>query len=172
MASQPDLLNSDSFAGGFQISTQATPPNGKGVTRNQSATVALNNGATTIGMNDEGRPSITSNGQQLSIARGQTLQLGDGESVTYEENGSLRVCAQNGSGGRIDTTLTPHKDGVNVDVTAHDVDLGGALVNGFERRGDPDPQPASSGPIFSNPILQPYPVAPIEPQPARDYSGI
>src|SRR5579871_2369835 len=167
MASQPDLLNSDSFAGGFQISTQATPPNGKGVTWNQSATVALNNGATTIEMNDKGEPSITSYGQQISIARGQTLQLGDGESVTYEENGSLRVCAQNGSGGRIDTTLTPHGDGVNVDVTAHDVDLGGALVNGFERRGDPDPVPLS-GPIISNPIMRPYPVAPIE-QPPPSY---
>ncbi len=170
MASQPDLLNSDSFAGGFQISTQATPPNAKGVTWNQSATASLNNGATTIAMNDGGQPSITSYGQQISIARGQTLQLGDGESVTYEENGSLRVCAQNGSGGRIDTTLTPQGDGVNVDVTAHDVDLGGALVNGFERRRDPDPQPVS-GPIVSNPILRPYPVAPIGPQPPPDYPG-
>lgn len=170
MASQPDLLNSDSFAGGFQISTQATPPNAKGVTWNQSATVALNNGATTVEMNDKGEPSITSYGQHISIARGQTLQLGNGESVTYEENGSLRVCAQNDSGGRIDTTLTPHGDGVNVDVTAHDVDLGGALVNGFERRGDPDPQPLS-GPIISNPIMRPYPVAPIEPQPPPNFPG-
>lgn len=172
MASQPDLLNSDSFAGGFQISTQATPPNAKGVTWNQSATVSLNNGATTIEMNNQGVPTITSYGQQMSIARGQTVQLGDGESVTCEENGSLRVCAQNGEGGRIDTTLTAHGDGVNVDVTAHDVDLGGALVNGFERRRDPDPQPVS-GPIISNPILRPYPVAPIEQQqPPADYAGI
>ncbi|MBV8344823.1 MAG: hypothetical protein JO190_07495 [Candidatus Eremiobacteraeota bacterium] len=155
MASQPDLLRSDSIPGGFQISTQATPPNSKGVTSNQSATISLNNGATTIAMNDQGQPSITSNGQQLSIARGQTIQLGDGESVTYEQNGSLRVCAQNGQGGRIDTTLTPHADGVNVDVTAHDVDLGGALVNGFEQRHDPDPQPLSGSPIVSNPIVSP-----------------
>jgi hypothetical protein len=170
MASQPDLLNSDSFAGGFQISTQATPPNGKGVTWNQSATVSLNNGATTIEMGSGGQPTITSYGQQISIARGQTLQLGDGESVTYEENGALHVCAQNGTGGRIDTTLTPHGDGVNVDVTAHDVDLGGTLVNGFERRRDPDPQPVS-GPIISNPILRSYPVAPNGPQPPPDYPG-
>ncbi len=173
MASQPDLLNSDSFAGGFQISTQATPPNGKGVTWNQSATVSLNNGATTITMNDGGQPSITSNGQQISMARGQTLQLGDGESVTYEQNGSLRVCAQNGQGGRIDTTLTPNEDGVNVDVTAHDVDLGGALVNGFERRRDPDPQPGPV-PIISNPIIGPisnpsYPAPPIGPPQHPEY---
>ena len=101
MASQPDLLNSDSFAGGFRISTQATPPNAKGVTWNQSATVSLNNGATTITMNNNGEASITSYGQALSIERGQTLQLGDGESVKCEQNGSLRVTAQNAQGGQI-----------------------------------------------------------------------
>ena len=141
MASQPDLLNSDSFNGGFRISTQVTPSNGKGVTWNQSATVSLNNGATKVSMNDNGQASITSFGQQVPICRGQTLQLGDGESVTYEQNGSLGVVAQNGDGGRIDTTLNPQGKGVNVDVTAHDVDLGGALVNGYERRSEP------SGPV-------------------------
>jgi hypothetical protein len=131
MVSQPNLLNSNSFTGGFQISTQTTPPNGKGVAWNQSATIALNNGATTIAMSNQGVPSITSFGQSLSIARGQTVQLGDGESVKYQENGALRICAENGMGGRIDTMLTPQGNGVNVDVTAHDVDLGGALVKGF-----------------------------------------
>jgi hypothetical protein len=197
MTSQPDLLNSNSFAGGFQISTQVTPPNGKGVTWNQSATVSLNNSATTICMNNKGEPSITSFGQPVSIARGQTLQLGDGASVTYEQNGSLQVCAQNGAGGRIDTTLSPHGNGVNVDVTAHDVDLGGALVNGFERQRDPDPQPVSgpivsnpisgpivsnpisgpiisnpiSAPIVSNPIIAPYPARSIDPEQPGVYNG-
>lgn len=168
MASQPDLLNSDSFAGGFRISTQATPPNGKGVTWNQSATISLNNGATTIEMNDQGQPSITSFGQQMSIARGQTIQLGDGDSVTYQRNGSLQVCAQNGNGGRIDTTLTPQGEGVNVDVTAHAVDLGGALVSGPISNRIPSPiSNPISGPIsspISNPILQPYPIPAIGPQ--------
>ncbi|MGC1381819.1 MAG: hypothetical protein WA814_12450, partial [Candidatus Baltobacteraceae bacterium] len=36
MASQPNLLDSNSIAGGFRISTQATPPNAKGATWNQS----------------------------------------------------------------------------------------------------------------------------------------
>src|SRR5215469_8876678 len=91
----------------FQISTQATPPNGKGVSWNQSATVSLNDGATKIAMNNDGQATITNNGQQVAIGRGQTLQLGNGESVTYEQNGSLRISAQNGNGGRIETTLTP-----------------------------------------------------------------
>jgi hypothetical protein len=160
MASQPNLLNSDSFAGGYQISTQVTPPNAKGVTWNQCATISLNGGATTVSMNDQGQPAITNYGQSISIGRGQTLQLGNGESVTCEQNGSLRVCAQNGRGGRIDTTLTAQGKGVNVDVTAHDVDLGGALVNGYEREPrlgrEPLPQPFPvPPPIVSNPIEPP-----------------
>jgi hypothetical protein len=176
MQSQPDLLNSDSFAGGYKISTQSTPPNGKGVTWNQSATVSLNDGATRISMNNDGQATITNYGQSIQISRGQTLQLGDGESVTCEENGSLRVCAQNGTGGRIDTTLTAQDHGVNVDVSAHDVDLGGALVNGYERRPDRDPipqpifgpivaNPIMSNPIISNPIMRSTPIPAIEPQP-------
>lgn len=161
MASQPDLLSSNSFAGGFRISTDVTPVDPKGVTWNQSAAVSMNNGATTIGLNNQGQPTIVNDGQSLSIARGQTLQLGNGESVTCEQNGSLRVCAQNGVGGRIDTTLTAQGHGVNVDVTAHDVDLGGALINGYERRQIP----IISNPI-SNPILGPFPQPAPEPQPA------
>lgn len=143
MASQPDLLSSNSFRGGFRISTQATAPNEKGVTWNQSATVALDNGATTIQMNKDGDPTITRDGRPIPIVRGQTLQLGDGESVTYQRNGSLLVTAESGDGGRIATTLSAQGNGVNVDVTAHDVDLGGALVNGEERR----PVPASGMPV-------------------------
>jgi hypothetical protein len=170
MASHPDLLNSNSFAGGFQISTQTTPPNGNGVTWNQRATISLNNGDTANSLNDRGQPSITNFGKQLSISRGQTLQLGNGDSVTYEQNGSLRVCAQNGQGGRIDTTLTAEGKGVNVDVSAHDVDLGGALVRGYERGGHVGSAPVPvTPPIVSNPVegpitnpIEPIPVPPIE----------
>jgi hypothetical protein len=149
MASQPDLLNSKSFAGGYRVSTQATPPNAKGVTWNQSATISLNNGATTVSLNDNGEPSITSYGHPLSIARGQTIGIGNGESVSCEQNGSLRVTAENGRGGQIMTTLTAHDKGVDVNVTAHDVDLAGALVNGNE--GQPSPGP------FPGPWPGPYP---------------
>jgi hypothetical protein len=176
MASQPDLLDSNSIAGGFRISTQATAPNAKGATWNQSATVTLNGGATTITMSNNGEASITSYGQSMSIAKGQTLQVGDGESVTYEQNGSLQVTAQNGEGGRIETSLTPEGQGVNVDVTAHDVDLGGTLANGYEGR-DHNPAPIEwpnpisnpiSGPIsspISNPISGPMPMPVPQPYP-------
>jgi hypothetical protein len=156
MASQPDLLDSRSFSGGYRVSTQVTQPNGKGVTWNQSATVSLNNGATTITLNDNGEPSITTNGQSLSIARGQTLELGDGESVKCEQDGALRVTAQNARGGEISTTLSARGKGVDVDVTAHDVDLGGALVNGGEAQPGLGPGP---GPL-PEPFPMPYTFAP------------
>ena len=146
MASQPNLVSSDSFGGGFRVSTQVTSPNGNGVTWNQSATVSLNNGATAITLNNDGQASITNYGRQISIGRGQTLALGDGESVTCEQNGTLRVTAQNGTGGRIETTLSPEGKGVNVDLAAHDVDLSGTLVNG------PGPTPPT-GPF---PVPDPY----------------
>jgi hypothetical protein len=130
MASQPNLLSSNSIPGGFQISTQVSAPNARGVTWNQSATIALNNGATTIGLNSSGQPAISSDGQPVAIAPGQTLQLGNGETVSYGQNGSLRVTVQNGSGGQIATTLAAQGRGVNVDVTAHEVNLAGALVDG------------------------------------------
>lgn len=144
MASQPDLLNSNSFRGGYQISTQTTPANGKGVSWNQSATVALDGGSTSVTLNANGQPAITRDGQSLAIGPGQTLRLGDGESVTADAGGALSVTAHNGSGGSIVTTLTARGNGVDVDVVAHDVDLGGALVNGGGFAGGIGPQPDAS----------------------------
>lgn len=160
MASQPDLLSSDSFAGGYRVSTQATAPNGRGVTWNRSATIALNNGATKVSLNDEGRAAITSYGQTISIARGQTVNLGDGESVTYEDNGALSVTAQNESGGRISTTLTAKNNGVDVDATAHDVDLGGALVEGTDPGGSTGSLPGPIPSPWPGPVTDPYGFAP------------
>jgi hypothetical protein len=167
MVSQPDLLDSDSIPGGFRVSTQTTPPNAKGVTYNQSATVSMNNGATMVSMNDNGQPSITNFGQNVPIAAGQTVQLGNGTSVTCNQNGSLSVTAQNGMGGQITTSLTAKGEGVNVDVSAQNVDLGGALVNGNQQQQPPPgygpiPQPPPGfGPIPQPPIFGPTPQPPI-----------
>jgi hypothetical protein len=153
MTSHPDLLNSNSIPGGFQISTQVTPANANGVTYNQSATISMNGGNTTIAMNNNGQPTITSYGQTCSIADGQTMQLGNGESVTRNQNGSLTVVASNGYGGQITTTLTAKGQGVNVDVSAQNVDLGGALVRGQNGGGEQGP---ISGPVYG-PIGEPIP---------------
>ncbi len=146
MVSHPDLLNSDSIPGGFRISTQVTSPNERGITRNQSATIALDNGQTKVSMNNDGQASITEYGRNVPISAGQTMQLGDGASVTCSQNGSLSVDACNGSGCRIDTTLTAKGQGVNVDVNAHNVDLGGALVRGQGQWAQPGPIPGGPQP--------------------------
>lgn len=171
MSSHPDLLNSNSIPGGFQISTQVTQPNANGVTYNQSATVSLNGGATTIAMNNNGQPTITSYGQSISVADGQTIQLGNDESVTRNQNGSLTVNASNGYGGQITTTLTAQGQGVNVDVSANNVELGGYLVNGNGQNGS-QPGPVSGGGTGSlnGPIYGPPSVGPVGPmQPPRMY---
>jgi hypothetical protein len=147
MVSQPNLLNSDSFQGGFQVSTQVTPPNANGKTYNQSATVTLNGGATTVSMNNSGQANIQEYGQNVPIGAGQTVQLGNGQSVTCNQNGSLTVNAQNGTGGSIATTLTAQGPGVNVDVSAQNVDLGGALVAGGQNTT------GATAPPLPNPLL-------------------
>jgi hypothetical protein len=140
MSSQPDLLNSNSFAGGYQVSTQVTQPNGRGVTWNHSATVSLNNGATKVSLNNDGDATITSYGQSMNVSPGQTINLGEGESVTCNRDGSLSVVAQNADGGRLTTTLIAKGKGFDVDVAAHEVDLGGALVNVNGNVNGPNPE--------------------------------
>jgi len=141
MTSQPNLLQSNSFPGGYNVSTQVTPPSQNGITYNQSATVSLNGGATTISLNNQGQASIQEYGQNVAISPGQSVQLGNGESVTCNQNGSLTVQAQNGQGGQITTTLTHSGQGVNVNVNAQNVDLGGSLVNGAGYGNQPNPIP-------------------------------
>jgi hypothetical protein len=160
MTSQPNLLQSNSFPGGYQVSTQVTAPNAKGVTYNQSATISLNGGATMVGLNNNGQPSITEYGQNVAISPGQTVQLGSGESVTCNQNGSLTVQAQNGNGGQITTTLTATGPGVNVNVSAQNVDLGGTLVNGNQMTPFAGQLPATQQFPTPPPYLRNYPAYP------------
>ncbi len=130
MGNQPDLLHSDSFRGGFQVSTDATAPNASGVTYNRSATVTTNLGGTNVTLDNQGNATIAHAGFTYPIAAGQTMALGDGESVSRSANGSLQVTCTNQSGGSITTTLSENGNGVDVSVNANNVDLGGALVAG------------------------------------------
>lgn len=131
MSSHPDLLVSDSFAGGFRVSTTVGAPNQRGVTQNESATITSNGGQNVVTMNADGSYSISSGGRQLNMTAGQTVSLGNGETATLEPGGKLSVTQTNNAGGTITTTLAANgKGGVNVEATAQDVDLGGYLVNG------------------------------------------
>jgi hypothetical protein len=129
MQSEPNLLNSDSIGGGYQLSTQTTPPDANGVTYNQSATVTTHGGNTAVTLSNNGNATITQNGMTQNLAPGQTVQLGN-ETITCNQNGSLQITSQNQNGGQITTTMTQNGQGVDVNVSANNVDLGGAMVNG------------------------------------------
>lgn len=152
MVSHNDLLDSDSFAGGYQISTQVTAPSATGVTSNQSATIATNFGGTQVSLDRSGNASITENGQAVAIASGQTLDLGNGETVTKNADGSLSVINVNGMGATINTTLRSTGGGVNVSTTAHDADLGGDILNDPNDAQQPHPLPP---PIHWHPMTHP-----------------
>ena len=143
MQSEPDLLNSQSIRGGYQLSTQTTAPNAGGVTYNQSATVTTHAGRTAVTLDNNGTATITQDGATSTLAAGQTAQLGN-EVVTCNANGSLQIVCRNNNGGQITTTMTQNGSGVDVNVSANNVDLGGAMVNGSSNGASqslPTPRP-------------------------------
>lgn len=134
MTAHRDLLDSQSFSGGYRISTEVTQPAANGVTYNREATISSDFGRTRISLDSTGNAKILSNGRALSIGQGQTLDLGNGESVTRNADGSLAVIEQNGMGGSITTRLSENGSGVDVNVQAQNVTLGGDLVPATSRR--------------------------------------
>jgi hypothetical protein len=158
MVSHPNLLDSDSFAGGYRVSTAVTTPNASanGVTQNQSATVTTSGGGTSVTMNQDGSYAVTSYGRSLTLPTGQPQNLGNGETVTLNADKSLTISDTNASGGCITTTLKPNGTG-GVDVTneAKNVDLGGSLVGHAEYRankpGDGSPPNATPYEALASP---------------------
>jgi hypothetical protein len=129
MIAHPNLLDSNSFAGGYRVSTTVTQPNANGITQNASATVTTGAGADSVTMRADGSYAVTSNGQSLTLPVGQPQPLANGETVTLNADKSLTITDTSATGGSITTTLKANGTG-GVDVTnnAKDVDLGGSLV--------------------------------------------
>jgi len=146
MQSEPDLLHSDSIPGGYQLSTQTTTPNANGVTYNQSATVTTHGGRTQISLSSNGNATITQDGVSRNLVAGQTMQLGN-ETVTANQNGSLQITSRGEGGGEITTTMTQNGQGVDVNVCANNVDLGGAMTGGSSN-APLQPQPPNDRPIM------------------------
>ncbi|MGZ3546948.1 MAG: hypothetical protein ACXWNZ_01310 [Vulcanimicrobiaceae bacterium] len=140
MHGHENLLDSDSFNGGFRISTQVTEPSTNGVTWNQSASVTTDGGATQVSLDKNGVATIAQFGEQIGIADGQTIDLGNGESVSRAQDGSLTIVESNGQGGRITATLRDNGNGVDVGAQAQNVDLGGYLVDRTLASQQPAPQ--------------------------------
>jgi RES domain-containing protein len=161
MLNHPDLLHSNSFAGGFRISTDVGQPNDRGVTRNNTATVETNYGRTAVTMSAGGSFSVTENGKSIELEAGKTQDLGHGESVTLNKDGSLTVVDRSASGGEITTTLSAKNGGVNVEASAQNVDLGGYLVRHSEKMSQPSLNAsAGSGTPSETPGLAAWPGAP------------
>lgn len=124
-----DLLDSASFAGGYRIATQVTAPQANGVTFNREASVSTNFGNTRVSLDNAGHAEIFSDGQAVSVANGQTIDLGNGEAVARTSDGSLVITDRNAFGGMITTRLSKNGAGVDVNVQAQNLELGGDLVN-------------------------------------------
>lgn len=129
MSAHGDLLHSNSFAGGYRISTSVTAAAANGVTYNRAATVSTNFGATQVSLDRDGRASVTQGGQTVALADGQSVQVGNGESVTRNADGSLVIYDENEMGAQITTTLSENGSGVDVNVRAANVDLAGDLLS-------------------------------------------
>jgi len=132
MNNHGDLLDSNSFRGGYRVSTQETQPSASGVTYNQAATVSMSDGRSRVSLDNNGNATFLRNGNAQTIQDGQSFNLGRGESVTRNNDGTLVVSARNAQGGTIATTLHDNGPGVDINVQANNVDLGGYMVNTAE----------------------------------------
>ena len=153
MNSESDLLHSDSIRGGYQLSTQTTTPNANGVTYNQSATVTTHNGGAQVTLNNNGNATITQNGLTTNLSPGQTLEMGN-ETVTRNQDGSLQVTSTSENGGQITTTMRSNGPGIDVNVSASNLDLGGAMVNGSNASSSSQTVQSPAAP--GRPVLRRY----------------
>jgi hypothetical protein len=156
MQGHANLLDSNSFAGGYRVSTGGTTPQANGVAYNGCATVTTDGGATSVTLNANGSYAVSENGQNVTLPTGQAVSLDGGETVTRNADGSLSIADGNGRGGSITTTLTTDgSGGVDINASASNVDLGGYLVNHTDAGLEPPhPQPwltAASG-MQANPF--------------------
>ncbi len=128
MRPHANLISSASIPGGFNVSTQVTAPDAKGITYNAQATITTNHGMTSVTMDRNGGYHIFNDGMLLSPTPGTSMSLGNGQTVTVNGNGSLSFTALSATGGSIATTLSSNGNGVDVSAKADDVLLGGYLA--------------------------------------------
>lgn len=137
MLGHDDLLSSDSFSGGYRVSTSPTQPGPGGVTQNGGATVSVADGAASATLNHDGSYAVTLQGRKLTLETGRPTPLGSGATVTLNADRSLRIDDRTAEGGELSTTLKANgTGGVDVASDARGVDLGGYLVQGTA--DDPD----------------------------------
>lgn len=130
MTAHGDLLHAASVDGGYRVSTTVTPANPQGITWNASATVHANDDRDAVTMDAGGGIAIRDEHGAVAIAKGQSLTLSGGETVTENADGSLVVTASDAFGGSISTTMRTNGSGVDVTAHAHRISVGGDIVTG------------------------------------------
>jgi hypothetical protein len=128
MTSHDDLVSSRAIAGGYRVSTAVTQPAANGVTWNESATVRTNFDQDSVTMRRDGTFSIIDGDQFVDLGKGETATLSGGETVTENADGSLVVAAAGQHGGTMTTTLRATGNGVDVTTHAHELAVGGDVV--------------------------------------------
>jgi hypothetical protein len=128
MTSHDDLVSSRAIEGGYQVSTAVTQPAANGVTWNESATVRTNFDQDSVTMRRDGTFSIIDGDQFIDLGKGETATLSGGETVTENADGSLVVAAAGQHGGTMTTTLRATGNGVDVTTHAHELAVGGDVV--------------------------------------------
>jgi hypothetical protein len=110
------------------VSTAVTQPAANGVTWNESATVRTNFDQDSVTMRRDGTFSIIDGDQFVALDKGETATLSGGETVTENADGSLVVAADGQHGGTMTTTLRATGNGVDVTTHAHELAVGGDVV--------------------------------------------
>jgi hypothetical protein len=170
MANHPHLVESTSFQGGFEVSTDVSDRNGKGITHNDSASIETNYGRNVVTMNADGSYSVTKDGNAVDLQTGKAVDLGNGETVTLNADKSLTVVEKNAAGGSITTTLQSNGTAVNVGASAQNVDLGGYLARHAGKLQETTPNgEASAAPLGANAAQVPLAGNMLAPPPATQY---
>lgn len=139
MTGHDNLLSSQEVDGGYRLSTTVTSPGSNGATMNAAASVHVNGDRDTITMRNDGSYSLTSDGNDVSVAVGQNVTLGGGEQVARNADGSLTVTDRTASGGSITTTLAAKAGGVDVTAAVHHLTVSGDIVDGAANANRSDP---------------------------------
>lgn len=137
MNGHADLFSSNDFGDGFNVSTIVSPPNGSGVTWNQSATAQMEGGLDNVTLAAGGVLTVASGGQALDLGAGQSATLDGGATVALGTNGAVTISEQNAAGGTLTTTFASNGTGVDVNAQAANVTLNGDLIAEAQQQQQP-----------------------------------
>lgn len=129
MGSQSDLIDANnSFAGGYQESTQVGNAGKDGKTFNKEIDFQVG-GAKVSATGNKGDVSVSvQNGPTASaqtLSKGESLTTSEGATITLDKSGKLEVTDNNETGGTLTTTVSSSGKGLDATSSGSNIDLGG-----------------------------------------------